>query len=173
MKRFYRTLALVLTTAVLTAILYEPVSILRFKASEPYFRCLIKVPKGTVRIRNVFNGGGGFGSKRKGGRGHSGIDILAPVETPVYASKSGIAFCLNVPSGYGKYVLIYHPDGTESFYAHLSDWKTQSAKKVNRGALIGLVGKTGNASSGSIEPHLHFEIRKDNIPRDPAGLMRQ
>ena len=123
-------------------------------------------------MRNDAVGEGDFGSKRRNGRSHSGIDIQAPVGTPVRASKSGLAFCLNVPTGYGRYILIYHPDGMLTLYGHLSEWAISPVQYVKRGDLIGYVGKTGNAASKSIEPHLHFEIRKNNVPQDPRNLMR-
>ena len=95
-----------------------------------------------------------------------------PVGTPVYASKSGIAFCGNVPTGYGKFVLIYQPDGMQTMYGHLSNWNVSTGKKVRRGDVIGFVGKTGNAASASMQPHLHFEIRKYVTPLNPLRIIR-
>jgi murein DD-endopeptidase MepM/ murein hydrolase activator NlpD len=141
--------------------------------TEPAFKCPIAINSSEgVVIRNDAWGDGEFGSKRSNGRTHAGIDIQAPVGTPVMASKSGLAFRLNVPTGYGKYVLIYHPDGGITLYGHLSDWNIDSGARVRRGDVIGFVGKTGNAKSKLIEPHLHFEIRKDNVPQDPRKLMK-
>jgi len=162
-----------LITAILTTALYRPVSIAVFHLTEPVFKCPVKLNSGEgIVVRNDAGGKGDFGSRRRNGRTHSGIDIQAPAGTPVMASKSGLAFCLNVPTGYGKYILIYHPDGMMTLYGHLSQWMTESAKEVKQGAVIGLVGRTGNANSKYIEPHLHFEIRKDNAPQDPWKLMR-
>ncbi len=158
-----------LATALLTGILYEPCSLFIYRVKEPYFKCPIDT---NVVVRNDSRGDGDFGAKRKNGRSHSGIDMLAPLGTPVHASKSGIAFRGNVPTGYGKYVMIYHPDGYETIYGHLSEWNIISAKKVRQGELIGFVGKTGNASHKFIQPHLHFEIRKEEKSIDPRGLMR-
>lgn len=162
-----------LIAIILTALLYKPVSVGVFYLTEPAFKYPIKLNSGEgIVVRNDAGGDGDFGSKRRNGRLHSGIDIQAPIGTPVRASKSGLAFCLNVPTGYGKYVLIYHPDGMLTLYGHLSEWNIESATKVKQGSIIGLVGNTGNASSKLIEPHLHFEIRKDNVPLDPRNLMR-
>jgi len=158
--------------ALITITLYHPVSIVLYKIKEPYFKCPIRIESSKLVIRNDLRGDGDFGAKRKNGRSHSGIDILAPVGTPVYASKSGIAFRGDVPTGYGRYVMIYHPDGTQTFYGHLSDWNVTSTKRVRQGEIIGFVGKTGNASYKSIQPHLHFEIRKDGEAQDPRNLMR-
>lgn len=155
--------------ALITAALYTPLSLAIFRVSEPYF---IYPVKGRAVIRSDSYGDGEFGAKRSGGRKHAGIDILAPVGTNVYAAKSGIAFCGNVPTGYGKYVMIHHPDGMQTMYGHLSDWKVYSGQRIRRGALIGLVGKTGNAANKLIEPHLHFEIRSRGEAVDPEGLIR-
>ncbi len=162
-----------LSAVIVTALLYKPVSITVFHLTEPAFKCPIKLSPGeSIVVRNDAHGDGDFGMKRRNGRTHSGIDIKAPVGTPVRASKSGLAFCLNVPTGYGKYVLIRHPDGMLTLYGHLSEWSIDSGASVRQGQIIGLVGKTGNANSKLMEPHLHFEIRKDNIPQDPRNLMR-
>lgn len=168
--RFRNILFLVIPmTVLITVMLYKPVSVAIFRLTEPYFRYPINGP---MEIRNDAMGEGNYGTKRSGHRTHSGIDILAPVGTEVYASKSGIAFFGNVPRGYGKYVSIYHPDGYQTFYGHLSDWSGKGVKEVRRGEVIGYVGKTGNAASKLIKPHLHFEIRRDGEALDPAGLLR-
>lgn len=172
MKRFYALFIALLISVPLTIILYQPVSLAIYKLKEPYFKCPIKNGVGGMALRNDSRGSGEFGAKRVNGHFHTGIDILAPVNTPVYASRSGLAFCLNVPTGYGKYVMIYHPDGVQSIYAHLSAWNIPPVKNVKQGDAIGFVGKTGNAANRSMEPHLHFEIRVNGVPRNPHGLMR-
>jgi len=68
--------------------------------------------------------------------------------------------------------MIYHPDGLQTFYGHLSNWAIAPAGKVKKGELIGFVGRTGNASGKYIEPHLHFEIRRDGQAQDPRALMK-
>lgn len=173
MKRNLYILAVtIIVTAAFTAFLYNPVSLIIFKIREPYFKRPIITGSSSIIVRCDAHGDGEYGSKRRNGRSHTGIDILAPVGTPVYAARSGIAFKGEVPTGYGKYVMIYHPDGYQSIYGHLSDWAVESTKYVKVGTLIGYVGKTGNAASKSIQPHLHFEIRKGGEPQDPRRLMR-
>ena len=159
-------------TVFVTVCLYTPGAILLYKIKEPYFRRPIISGTSTILVRNDVHGDGEYGSKRRNGRTHSGIDILAPIGTPVYAAKSGIAFRGEVPTGYGKYIMIYHPDGYQTYYGHLSEWVADSTKHVRRGELIGYVGKTGNAASLSMQPHLHFEIRLHGEPQDPRGLMK-
>ena len=158
--------------AAITVLLHDPVSLAIYKIREPYFAYPIRTEANRIIIRNDARGDGDFGAKRRNGRSHSGIDIKAPIGTPVCAAKSGIAFCGNVSTGYGKYVMIYHPDGTQTIYGHLSGWNIISTQKVRKGDIIGFVGKTGNASYKHIEPHLHFEIRKGGSPIDPLPLMR-
>lgn len=160
----------VVASVVVTCILYDPARILIFKITEHSFAN----PLGNKQkaIRNDAFGEGEFGAKRSNGRSHAGIDILAPVGTPVFASKSGTAFCGNVPAGYGKYVMIYHPDGYVTLYGHLSAWALVSPQKVRRGDLIGFVGKTGNAQNREMQPHLHFEIKKEGEPLDPDKLLK-
>ncbi len=163
---------IVAATVFVTVFLYKPAFTLLYMVEEPYFKRPIISGSSQIMVRNDAHGSGEFGNKRRNGRSHSGIDILAPVGTPVYAAKSGIAFRGEVPTGYGKYIMIYHPDGYQTYYGHLSDWVALATKHVRRGELIGYVGKTGNAASKSMQPHLHFEIRKDGEPQDPRRLMK-
>lgn len=156
----------------ITALLHEPASVLLYKLKEPLFLRPIISGSAQIIVRNDAHGSGDFGTKRRNGRSHSGIDMLAPVGTPVYAAKSGIAFRGEVPTGYGKYIMIYHPDGYQTYYGHLSEWVAPSTKRVRQGELIGYVGKTGNAAARSMQPHLHFEIRLNGEPRDPHKLMK-
>lgn len=169
--RFVIFILLPLTAAV-TALLYQPISVAYFKATEPYFRCPIDIPIDKLIVRNDSFGDGEYGAKRRNGRIHAGVDVFAPIGTPVYAAKSGLAFFGNIPTGYGKYVMIYHPDGYQSIYGHLLNWNGKAAKSVHRGELIGFVGKTGNAQNKIIQPHLHFEIRKDGEPQEPLKLIK-
>ncbi len=163
---------IVAVTVFVTVFLYNPASTLLYRLKEPYFKRPVISGSSRIIVRNDAHGSGEFGTKRRNGRSHSGIDILAPVGTPVYAAKSGIAFRGEVPTGYGKYIMIYHPDGYQTYYGHLSGWVVRSTKRVCRGELIGYVGKTGNAASKSMQPHLHFEIRLDGAPQDPRRLMK-
>jgi len=163
---------IIAVTVFVTVSLYNPVSILLYRLKEPLFLRPIISGSSRIIVRNDAHGDGEYGSKRRNGRAHSGIDILSPVGTPVYAARSGMAFRGEVPTGYGKYIMIYHPDGYQTYYGHLSDWVAASTKHVRRGELIGYVGKTGNAASKSMQPHLHFEIRKGGEPQDPRGVMK-
>lgn len=96
-----------------------------------------------------------FGDPRPGGRTHQGIDIIAPLGTPVYAAQSG-QFVKSYNELGGISGLVYAPNGDYTYYAHLSSYGgVGHGSGVGAGALIGHVGDTGNAPPGVY--HLHFE----------------
>lgn len=97
--------------------------------------------------------------------GHSGIDIAANVGTPIYAANAGpILYSGWNNWGYGNTVVIAHgPFST--LYGHMSSIAVRCGQSVNPGQVIGYVGSTGNSSG----PHLHFELRYLNQPRNPSA----
>ncbi|WP_305883670.1 M23 family metallopeptidase [Alsobacter ponti] len=104
----------------------------------------------------------GFGNK--GGGSNDGINIALPEGTPVKAAEGGVvAYAGNELKGYGNLVLIRHPDGWVTAYAHNGDIKVKRGDTVTRGQTIASSGQSGNVSS----PQLHFEIRKGSTPVDP------
>ena len=96
--------------------------------------------------------------------GHSGIDISAPEGTPILAANGGPVLYAGWNSwGYGNTVVIGHgPYST--LYGHMSSTAVACGTTVSAGQVIGYVGSTGNSSG----PHLHFEIRYQNVPQDPS-----
>lgn len=100
---------------------------------------------------------------------HKGIDYAAAIGTPVSAAASGEIVRVGKSASYGRYVLIQHPDGLSTLYAHLS--RIEAGVKVgdvlDQGAVIGFVGKSGRARGSN----LHFELRVDELPIDPAKLL--
>jgi murein DD-endopeptidase MepM/ murein hydrolase activator NlpD len=99
---------------------------------------------------------------------HLGIDIGAPKGAPVIAADSGYvvqAGWSNV--GYGNMILINHGNGYLTRYAHLSALNVEVGDSVKKGQLIGRVGSTGNSTG----PHLHFEIIRGGVHRNPFGLL--
>lgn len=160
-----------LVLAVFVVAVYKPVEILIFHLMEPKFILPVAAPE--TKIRNDDYGDGTFGAKRSGGRLHLGIDLAAPVGTPVKAGKSGLATSKS-SSGMGKYVVIQHVDGTKTVYGHLSKTFVDArGEKVKKGDIIGEVGKTGNARNPCMVAHLHFELWIDGEPIDPlAGYMQ-
>lgn len=122
---------------------------------------------GALPIRNDLYGDGYFKASRRGMRFHKGVDITAPLYSEVVASKGGRAKVEFQKNGMGKYILIKHPGDYETLYGHLSEFCIEDNQRVRQGAVIGLVGRTGNAKNGNIKPHLHFEIRKKTEYVDP------
>jgi murein DD-endopeptidase MepM/ murein hydrolase activator NlpD len=98
---------------------------------------------------------------------HRGIDVVAESQSVVRAVADGIvAYSDNGIRGFGNCVLIVHPNGWVSVYAHNHRNTVQPGWRVTRGERIGFVGQTGIARG----PHLHFELRVDGRPVDPTPL---
>lgn len=103
---------------------------------------------------------------------HTGVDLAAPRGTRVNAAANGmVSFVGTDPGGYGKYVIVDHPGGYSTYYAHLSAFapglKTGAA--IAQGQRLGAVGATGAATG----PHLHFEVRVADRPVDPLVTLAQ
>lgn len=98
----------------------------------------------------------------------TGINIEAPEGAAIRAAENGqVIYVGNGVEGYGNLILIRHPNGYVSAYAHLKDTKVQKGDVVNRGDQIGSAGMTGSVS----RPQLHFELRKGATPVDPVPLL--
>ncbi len=96
--------------------------------------------------------------------GHYGQDFAARKGTPVVAATDGYVLFAGWTYDDGNMVMISHGSGYLTVYKHLQALLTTPHATVKRGETIALVGSTGNTSYG---PHLHFEVWKDGIPRDP------
>ena len=144
---------------------------------------LAKIGGGRTGYGGGFGKGGASGSSPVSGAGitaaygaqgdmwsgtngtHKGTDYAVPVGTPVTAWTNGIVSKEPLDSGYGTAVMIDHPNGMQSIYAHLSTKDVQAGQAVKAGQRIGKSGSSGNASG----PHLHFELRNGkNNPVDPS-----
>ena len=98
----------------------------------------------------------------------TGINIEAPEGAAIRAAENGqVIYVGNGVEGYGNLILVRHPNGYVSAYAHLKDTKVQKGDVVNRGDQIGTAGMTGSVS----RPQLHFELRKGATPVDPMPLL--
>ena len=99
---------------------------------------------------------------------HTGIDLVEPFGSPVYAADDGVvALVGSSSSGYGRYVVIAHSGGLDTLYGHLSTTLVKVGQLVNQGQTVGLEGSTGNSTG----PHLHFELRIKQQPIDPTPYL--
>jgi murein DD-endopeptidase MepM/ murein hydrolase activator NlpD len=98
---------------------------------------------------------------------HTGVDLSAPVGTPVGAALGGTVIFRGWNNfGYGYLVVLAHGPFT-TVYGHLSDIYVSCGQSISPGQTVGAVGSTGNSSG----PHLHFEIRYNDIVQDPTTVM--
>lgn len=101
--------------------------------------------------------------RSQGLHGYNGIDLAAPVGTPVLASATGDMIVVRKSGwngGYGTYVVIRHDNGTQTLYSHMSSTIVYPGQHVVQGQVIGYVGNTGRSTG----PHLHFEVRGARNP---------
>lgn len=110
-----------------------------------------------------------FGLRMRGLRPglHHGVDIAVPEGTPIQAMRRGKVLRAGWASGYGWMVMLDHGGGVYSLYAHLSEVRVKEGERVGNRTVIGLSGRSGNASG----PHLHFEIWRHGWPEDPVPLL--
>jgi murein DD-endopeptidase MepM/ murein hydrolase activator NlpD len=123
-----------------------------------------EVPAGDSGFRWPMRGGtlsSPFGPR--GGSFHDGIDIAAPEGTPVYAARDGRVIYSDQIPGYGNIVILEHPNGLSTVYAHNSRNEVSQGDFVQQGDAVARVGSTGRTTG----PNLHFEIRSHNIAHNP------
>ena len=99
---------------------------------------------------------------------HEGIDFPADVGTPIVAAASGIVIFADVHPQYGKMIEIDHGNGLVSRYAHASVLLVKEGDLVIRGQRLARVGTTGRSTG----PHLHFEVRLNGAPQNPARFLQ-
>ncbi len=99
---------------------------------------------------------------------HLGVDLAAPTGTPIMAAADGKVVFRGVRGGFGKQVVIKHPNGYKTYYGHLSRFAKglQNGSKVKQKNIIGYVGSTGRATG----PHLDYRISHNNQFKNPFAL---
>jgi murein DD-endopeptidase MepM/ murein hydrolase activator NlpD len=107
----------------------------------------------------------GFGIRN--GAMHSGVDIAAPVGTPVLAADSGVVIFSGSLHGYGNTVIIRHDDDYATVYGHNARNLVSEGARVDRGQEIGEIGRTGHTTGAN----LHFEVRRENVAKDPLAYL--
>jgi murein DD-endopeptidase MepM/ murein hydrolase activator NlpD len=121
-------------------------------ASAARFRWPVDAP----RVTSLFG--------KRWGKPHEGIDLVAPVGTPVYAADVGeVVYAGNTVRGYGNMVVVRHADDLMTVYAHNSVLLVKVGDRVTAGQRVALSGQSGHATG----PHVHFEVRRGQTPRDP------
>ncbi len=136
--------------------------------AEPYGDALWNVPRASRQFAwPVWSGNvtSGFGVRH--GTMHDGIDIAAPIGTPVHAADAGTVVFTGRLNGYGNTVIIRHTDSYVTVYGHNSHILVSPGMAVARGQTIAAVGTSGRTTG----PNLHFEVRYDNRAYTPLGYL--
>ncbi|HEY6254671.1 MAG TPA: peptidoglycan DD-metalloendopeptidase family protein [Xanthobacteraceae bacterium] len=109
----------------------------------------------------------GFGPKPNGQQ-NDGIDVAVPENTPIKAAEDGVvAYAGSELKGYGNLVLVRHPNGYVTAYAHAKELLVKRGDPIKRGEVIAKSGQTGLVDV----PELHFEVRKGTVPVDPMPFL--
>ena len=110
-----------------------------------------------------------YGPRRLGkkSRMHEGIDIAAPVGTPIVAPAEGVVIFSGRKSGYGLTVVIDHGGEISTLFGHNSKVFVHEGDKVTKGQEISRVGNSGTSTG----PHLHYEVHRDGAPIDPSEFI--
>ena len=106
-----------------------------------------------------FNGEGAF---------HSGVDISSYIGSPVMAPADGLVTFADFLGGYGRAVIVDHGHGISTRYGHLSSFAVTAGQHIQRGDTIGYVGLSGRSTG----PHLHYEVRINDVPVNPYKYLR-
>lgn len=99
---------------------------------------------------------------------HRGVDVAADYGAPVHATADGVITIADMHAGYGRLVVIDHGFGMTTWYGHLSAFTAIPGARVKRGEVIGYTGISGRATG----PHVHYEVRVNNAPINPARYMK-
>ena len=98
---------------------------------------------------------------------HTGVDIAVPRGTPIASAADGVVTFAGRKGGYGNVVIVEHPDGRQTFYAHCDKLLVEKGQTVTVGEEIAKAGSTGKSTG----PHLHFEVRENGKPIDPLKFL--
>jgi murein DD-endopeptidase MepM/ murein hydrolase activator NlpD len=112
----------------------------------------------------------GFGWRKLNSSGssfHPGVDLQAAWGSPVSVCGNGDVVAAGWDGGYGNRVIVQHAGSLSTVYAHLSQITVFEGQRLAAGSQVGLVGATGQVTG----PHLHFEVRDNGSPIDPAAVL--
>ena len=108
-----------------------------------------------------------YGLRFDGTEFHQGIDIAADMGAPIVATADGVVTAAGWNGGYGNMVDVDHGGGIVTRYGHASALAVTVGQQVRRGEVIAYVGSTGRSTG----PHVHYEVRVDGQPVNPAGYL--
>ena len=130
----------------------------------------VSIPSRNPLARDVLTSG--FGMREHpvlgGRRQHKGVDLAAPIGTPVFAPADGTVSRASWFSSYGLYISLEHGGDMQTRYGHLSRLNVAEGQAVRKGDLIGFVGSTGRSTG----PHLHYEVRVGGEAVNPIPYMQ-
>jgi murein DD-endopeptidase MepM/ murein hydrolase activator NlpD len=101
------------------------------------------------------------------GEFHTGVDIGSRYRTAVHATADGLVVFAGYMNGFGRVVILDHGRGVRTLYAHLSSFAVTVGQDVQRGETIGSVGESGRTTG----PHLHYEVRINNVSVNPHQFL--
>lgn len=114
---------------------------------------------------------GGYGTRvdpfSGEGEYHTGMDMGAPVGTPVSAAADGTVTHAGWFNGYGRLVIVDHGNGYQTYYGHLSRVDVLEGQSLRQGEQVGAVGSSGHSTG----PHLHYEVRIAGVPVNPYRFL--
>jgi murein DD-endopeptidase MepM/ murein hydrolase activator NlpD len=99
---------------------------------------------------------------------HTGLDVASDYGAPVHVTADGVVTVVENHAGYGRLVVVDHGFGITTWYAHLSAFATIAGARVKRGQVVGYCGISGRSTG----PHVHYEVRVNNAPVNPARYMK-
>jgi len=134
-----------------------------------FSRADVNVVPGGWPINGRLMAGYGVRSDPFSGEGsmHTGVDISAPIGTPVHAAADGIVLHAGWNGGYGRCVIVDHGNNYQTWYAHLSRMDVIEGEEIRQGEVLGAVGTTGRSTGA----HLHYEVRIGSTPVNPYRFL--
>ena len=102
------------------------------------------------------------------GEFHKGIDISAPMGTPIRATANGVVISAGLSNGYGREVVIDHGHGVKTLYGHMSGFNVLAGQTVFTGQIIGYVGHSGRTTGN----HVHYEVKIHDLAVNPHKYLR-
>ena len=151
----------------LSTLSFTKTSVNVFKNSTP--PNLFPVANGTIEdITHTYGKKFTFPGE-KNSKMHGGIDIKGKIGTNIIATGDGIITKASAEKDWGNLIIVSHPGGYSTWYAHLQNFNIKEGQQVSKGDVIGFLGNTGKSTG----PHLHYEIRQNDKRLDPIDIINK